>query len=1031
MAELIGLCPDRDGLLICIASHMIIALALSAAGQDVAPLKLTNAGAVSGVLHMQADLWTAMRGQVSNPADVAQTATYSLHLDRMPNVQFRTEVWVPPRARRVIEVPIRAPDASMVTAEPENNLSAMAFSGEGLLLVPGAAGETRLDSGNFLVMRRVDRPVTAMIAGTETHDLSRRIVAAVRDVSRLSPRTHFLRESSLPNRVEGWQGVDALILCTPNPRIDGVQVEAIRQWVASGGRLWIMLDTVSVSFAATLLEDAWNCSVVDTATLTEICIRPHDGEDSSVWPAVDRWVTVDRYRDRDGLFGAARMALGEALGVADEKVTPQTRLVADLELSGERWRALAARLAVHFHVTIEPGDLEAGMEGIDDARVADLLRYLRARVDAVDVGGHAVVAPDDLGDVASGRRVMLRHPDALTHKNQLEVQKVLERAKPDELYLERVYEQALRMVRLVAPGWETLYTVKGWPAAIRRRYGDGWVLATTLEAQGWVRSREEHDPKPSGMLRVDPSAGGTDDAGGAKASDAPSAAPKGGTVARSSYVARRGLKPLSTWFNRSRVRELVPQDAYSKMAVQQVGYTIIGRSVIVLIMGLFVIGIAAAGFCFRVKGRLEYVAVVGVFLAVVLSAVLVAIGAVHRHAIPLTLAKVEVVQISNAPDYAIVSGVLGTYAPEGGMGPLSARQGGLVWPDRKGQESEDLRLIWSDLDQWTWDNLRLPSGAMRDNAFHYVTPLAEPTEAMLSFDDDGARITLSTGTFTGFTDGLIATATGRTAIRQVGEDDWVAAESDRLHDMEFIRGSSGLTSDLQQRRGQFYGRIIPNLFRQSRRRAAHERVAGQPEPKLLGFSSAIDTGFSLPEDQQWEDQDETLLVISLQVSRPAVGTAVSVPSVFVGMAPMRGGNQLYNPMVMAMSARPEAHGTRASRWMAPPQGGRSRLRFAVPENLVPWRVDKAELVIKIRAADRTLSVCAIDGEQCEPIHESESPSSTVTVPLPASSRIELGQTGSTALQIKVGAVSGGGVVMQGWQIDDVFMRIDGEIVEVP
>ena len=191
---------------------MIAALVATAPGPESAPLTLTNAGAASGVLHMQAGTWSSVRAQVRNDADESQEGELRFHLLAMPNVQFTTGVWVPPRSRRVVELPIRAPDKEMLDGDPDNPMKDYAFPGKGLLIKATPQAEVRLGIGDFLVMRRTDRPITAMVAGVSAGDLSRRVVAALRNVSRLGPRTHFLRDNSLPTSVEEWQGVDALIM---------------------------------------------------------------------------------------------------------------------------------------------------------------------------------------------------------------------------------------------------------------------------------------------------------------------------------------------------------------------------------------------------------------------------------------------------------------------------------------------------------------------------------------------------------------------------------------------------------------------------------------------------------------------------------------------------------------------------------------------------------------------------------------------------------------------------------------------------
>ena len=928
------------------AAPCVLVLASAVFAQEAAPEapeapaapKLTNAGAISGVMHGQSGVWGVMRAQVRNPMDEAWSGRYLLHFDDMPTVQYEVPVWVPPHSDRLFFVPVRPPQSP--SGAPPASVRMEAFEGQGLLLPGGAAAEQRIDNGTFMILKSTARlknnAITAMLPGREDSQYATRASAAMRAGSGLGPRTYYLQEGSMPFLVSGWQGIDGLVIAKQKPDLDAAELEALRKWVISGGRLWVMIDRVQPSFMSALLRETWTVSVVDFIELANVCIRPHDPKDVGTWPQVDHTVHVNR--------NVMVWVDGQAVG------TGADALAAALK---DRWLN------------------DAGAASKDKRKP----------------------------------RVLLSHASVLSFDTVTAVRQAVSAARGTVVATQRGYDEPVKLARVQAPGWEVLHDVNGWPASLRRRYGRGWVLATTLGARAWIRPR--HEPQrhvERGLEQIQQKVRQR-----VEDEDEPRTGPR---MAESSHMPWPALNGLSRWFTQLRVDTLLPEQAMRQMAIDEIGYKIIHRNVIVSALGLFVLVILGVGMGLHRAHRLEYVSVVGGAAALVVSLALVVYGGVHRKKLPLTLSNVQVVRLPSDEPYAVVAGVLGIYAPEQDRGPLSAKAGGVVWPDRVGQQYEQLRMVWDDFGKWTWDNLRLPSGAPRVSEFRHVADLARPVVATMTFSGAQIEGTVKTEPFKGLEDAILVTRNGHFAP-VVGQDgSFAVAASDALRPGQFVRGTRVMVSEIQQRRAGVYEKIVGQLFPV---RKLTGTIGERDQTMLLGWSSSLDMGFTLP--QQFEHRDATLLAIPVKIERPAPGTAVTVPSAFIPFDRAPGGIfQLYDPY--------------SRTWLAPPAGGKGQIRFQLPTELLPLQVQRAVLTLDLRARERTVSVLVKDGAGERSVFKHADPDGRIEVELDQSVLDLFDDEGGLALTVQVSAAGGAPTAMKHWQMNDLTLQVQGVVEAV-
>lgn len=81
-------------------------------------------------------------------------------------------------------------------------------------------------------------------------------------------------DRSVPLNQADWAGLDLFVISDPNVLVDGAFVESLRRYVASGGRLWIMLDLVPCKLVRPLLGVNQQCEEIDRVELNDFVVNP-------------------------------------------------------------------------------------------------------------------------------------------------------------------------------------------------------------------------------------------------------------------------------------------------------------------------------------------------------------------------------------------------------------------------------------------------------------------------------------------------------------------------------------------------------------------------------------------------------------------------------------------------------------------------------------------------------------------------------------------------------------------------------------
>jgi hypothetical protein len=457
-----------------------------------------------------------------------------------------------------------------------------------------------------------------------------------------------------------------------------------------------------------------------------------------------------------------------------------------------------------------------------------------------------------------------------------------------------IHDRPVEFARVLLPPEERpTYTINGWPAWFVRRVGRGKVIFTTLGPRAWYHSRNEQDPRSF-------------------YEDLPRLP-----------VAEPALEAAALELQRQPEEDLFKVNAFQPMLVDEIGYSVVGRRSVALVAGGFLLGTILLGLFLRRLGRRELLGWLGPAAALAAAAVFVALGESARRSAPATMAFAQVVDADAGTPEAAARGLLAMYRPDDGQIDAGSRQPGLYELDMAGIQGQTRTLMLTDIDSWHWDNLSLPAG-VRFAQYWTTIETGEPISAVGQFGPDGLEGRLTAGVFRDLEDAILSTPSGRNlSVRLQADGAFSARTQDVLPPGEYLAGA--VLSDRQQRRQELYREFLKQPT--SRR--------GETRPMLLAWGKAIEMRFSAAPDSR--TSGSALLVVPVRLVRPAPGRNITVPGSLIP----------YERIV----------DNRATRLI--PEGSTKadlQLRFQLPPSVLPLKIERARVVLKIDAPSRRVSI---------------------------------------------------------------------------
>ena len=225
--------------------------------------KLPQAAGRAGLGYYKPGMWGIVGLPMSNRSDKPIEVMVANSIKGESETQFCTKIWVPAKAQRRVWQPVRIPDFI--------NSKDKSVGVETILFRPTASGDRQLGREESLLRVEEQTPTSALVADTSDEDTGKMIVAA-RIAANWTQRLTLVNPAEMPYFAPALEMLDTLTISAEKPDMDAAQITAIRDWLASGGRLWLTLDTVSPEFCAKLLRESWDLRVVDKLGLSKVTI---------------------------------------------------------------------------------------------------------------------------------------------------------------------------------------------------------------------------------------------------------------------------------------------------------------------------------------------------------------------------------------------------------------------------------------------------------------------------------------------------------------------------------------------------------------------------------------------------------------------------------------------------------------------------------------------------------------------------------------------------------------------------------------
>lgn len=264
-----------------LAGAALIALWIASAtwAQQPQPaMPRVNVGAGSGPSFVSGT-WGGIQLALSNPRSEPADLLCLTYLGEDATLQFGRRAWLPPHARLRVWQPIRLPPAgeSKLASVDYHTLLSEVSSSPAVLL-PDSSGRLVRDGALPLGTRG---KVTGFIdtrelapTGVFPADAVNDLVLAARSQTALSLRTSYFYESPLPfYGPESLEALDCLVIADSRILGEPAALAAVRRWLHSGGRLWVLLDQVDPQVLQALVGDQFACQVVDRVGLTQVKIE--------------------------------------------------------------------------------------------------------------------------------------------------------------------------------------------------------------------------------------------------------------------------------------------------------------------------------------------------------------------------------------------------------------------------------------------------------------------------------------------------------------------------------------------------------------------------------------------------------------------------------------------------------------------------------------------------------------------------------------------------------------------------------------
>jgi hypothetical protein len=525
----------------------------------------------------------------------------------------------------------------------------------------------------------------------------------------------------------------------------------------------------------------------------------------------------------------------------------------------------------------------------------------------------------------------------------------------------RTEEVPVELVRVVpSPADKVTHTVDGWPAAFVRKVGRGKVLVTTLGPRGWYRERTANDRVPKG------------------------------SQSERLPVENPLVSDLASTLYPSPETDAFPPDVFRPLIADEIGYQVVSRTTVALVLGGFVAALLAVGLGLRRARRPELYGWATPAVAALAAGVLIFSGERSRQVVPPTVATVQLVTPIAGSGEASATGLYSVFNPSSGPVVVGSNDGVMLDLDGEGLDGQLRRRLQTDTDAWRWEGLKLPAG-VRTGTFRGVSRVGKLT-ALAKFGPDGLQGKLESASYTNPADGIALTTTREpTAVRIASDGTFAISPADVLPPGQYLAGA--VLSDRQQRRQVVHQQLLSG------------KLPRFLEDRDLLFAWADSSAVPFTHSDGVRAVGTALLAVPIEFERTPPGTRVTIPAAFVPNR--RQIDQIVTPV------------TRDATFPSS-----QRVRFQLPATVLPMRVEKVLFTARVTAPFRKVTVAGADGEKLTPLFAAVGPAAPIRVELSGASVAQPDARGGVYFQFDIGAATGGSADAP-WKIESLGLEVVG------
>jgi len=236
---------------------------------------------------------------VENIANEEQAGLVVARIEGAIGYEAATEVHVQAGRSYGVDLHMRVPEDFALGSNFEINVSLNSLgANQPVLLNP--AGQPMIDSLRLSVPDKTmvtailledDPPVSPEWYWPQNESLmSYELISATNADSYEPCQLLTIYDEKLPSQMVEWDSVDAVVIGREGPMRDETAMASMAQWLAAGGRAWIMFDAINEANLDSILPDGMTCQYIDKVDLTDFTVEIQSAFST---PESERTVRVD------------------------------------------------------------------------------------------------------------------------------------------------------------------------------------------------------------------------------------------------------------------------------------------------------------------------------------------------------------------------------------------------------------------------------------------------------------------------------------------------------------------------------------------------------------------------------------------------------------------------------------------------------------------------------------------------------------------------------------------------------------------